>query len=186
MKPVSVHHHFRPLKTFFRWWLEVGLYADSPARGITVRVPRSLPRVPEDDDVRRLLQACPQTFERRRNRALVALLADSGLRISEALGLRIESVNFSTRTLEVRGRKSGEDGVGFFGAEAAQLLRAWLSVRREAMIEDSLFVDRRGCSLTRSHAARILHKLSIKSGLAQSWTSRAAAPRCYQHSKADR
>ncbi len=112
VKPVSVHHCFRPLKTFFRWCVEVGLLADNPVRGITIRVPRSLPRVPEDDDVRRLLQACPPTFEGRRNRALVALLADSGLRISEALRLRIESVNFSARTLDVRGGKGGKDGVG--------------------------------------------------------------------------
>ncbi len=105
--------------------------------GLTIRVPRSLPRVPEDDDVRRLLQACPPTFEGRRNRALVALLANSGLRISKVLRIRIESVNFSARTLDVRGGKGGKDGVGFFGAEAAQLLRAWLGARREATREGS-------------------------------------------------
>ncbi len=93
--------------------------------------------MPEDDDVRRLLQACPPTFEGRRNRALVALLANSGLRISKVLRIRIESVNFSARTLDVRGGKGGKDGVGFFGAEAAQLLRAWLGARREATREGS-------------------------------------------------
>ena len=144
MKPVSVHHHFRPLKTFFRWCVEADLLAGNPTRGITIRIPRTLPRVPEDDDVRRLLQICSQTFEGRRNRALIALLADSGLRISEALRLRIESVNFSTRTLDVRGGKGGKDGVGFFGAEAAHLLRVWLTARRETVPEDYLFVDRLG------------------------------------------
>ncbi len=164
-KPVSVHGYFRPLKTFFRWCIEAGLLQDNPVRDITVRVPRTLPHVPEDDDVRRLIQACPQTFEGRRNRALVALLADSGLRISEALRLRIEEVNFSTRTMDVRGGKGGKDGVGFFGAEAAHMLRVWLGVRREAALEDYLFVDRMGRILTRSHAAHILHRLSIKAGL---------------------
>jgi integrase/recombinase XerC len=156
--------------------VEVGLLADNPVRGITVRVPRSLPRVPEDDDVRRLLQACRQTFEGRRNRALVALLADSGLRISEALRLRIENVNFSTRTLEVRGGKGGKDGVGFFGAEASQLVRVWLGVRREATPEHYLFVDRTGRSLTRSHAAHILHRLSVKAGL-----TRKIGPHALRH-----
>jgi hypothetical protein len=47
MKPASVHHYFRPLKTFFRWCVETGLLPDNPVRGIIVRVPRSLPRVPE-------------------------------------------------------------------------------------------------------------------------------------------
>jgi integrase/recombinase XerD len=167
MKPTSVHHYFRPLKTFFRWCVETGLLSDNPVRGITIRVPRTLPRVPEDDDVRRLLQACRQTFEGRRNRALIALLADSGLRISEALRLRIENVNFSTRTLEVRGGKGGKDGVGFFGAEAAQMLRTWLAARREVVPEDFLFVDRMERTLTRHHAAHILHRLSIRAGFAR-------------------
>ncbi len=46
MKPISVHDYFRPLKTFFRWCIEAGLLQDNPVRGITVRVPRTLPRVP--------------------------------------------------------------------------------------------------------------------------------------------
>ncbi len=152
MKPVSVHHYFRPLKTFFRWCVEADLLPKNPTRGITIRIPRTLPRVPEDDDVRRLIQICAETFEGHRNRALIALLADSGLRISEALRLRIESVNFSTRTLDVRGGKGGKDGVGFFGAEAAQVLRSWLRTRRDAAPEDYLFVDRMGRSLTRNYA----------------------------------
>ncbi len=136
-------------------------------RGITMRIPRTLPRVPEDDDVRRLLQACPQTFEGRRNRALIALLADSGLRISEALRLRIEDVNFSTRTLDVRGGKGAKDGVGFFGAETAHILRAWIGFRPEVVLEDYLFEDRLGRSLTRHHAVHILHRLSIRARLAR-------------------
>lgn len=59
-------------------------------RGLAMNVPKTLPIVPDDDAVRRLLAVCPDTFEGRRNRALVALLADSALRISEpcAFGLR--------------------------------------------------------------------------------------------------
>jgi len=53
--------------------------------------------------------------------ALIALLADSGLRISEALRLRIENRSLATRTLEVRGGQGGKDGVGFFGADVQHL-----------------------------------------------------------------
>jgi len=81
MKPVSVHQHFRTLKTFFNWCLEAGLLNEHPMRGLNMKMPKTLPRVPEDDDARKLLQTCPDTFEGRRNRALIALLADSGLRI---------------------------------------------------------------------------------------------------------
>lgn len=158
VKPITAHQHFRCLKTFCTWCVEVDLLSGHPMRGMTMQLPKTLPTVPEDDHVRRLLLACPDTFEGRRNRALVALLADSGLRISEVLRLRVEDVNFATRTIAVRGGKGGKDGVGFFGSEAAQYLRAWLSKRREAWAEDHLFVDRTGRSLTRTHALHVLHR----------------------------
>jgi site-specific recombinase XerD len=47
------------------------------------------------------------------------------------------------------------------------MLRSWLGVRRETMLEDYLFIDRNGRSLTRSHAAHILHRLSRRAGLAR-------------------
>jgi site-specific recombinase XerD len=160
----TAHLHFSKLRAFFGWCVESGLLAENPMRGLTMRAPKTLPRVPEDEAVRRLLQACPETFEGRRNKALVALLADSGLRISEALRLRIEDVNFAARTLNVRAGKGQKDGVGFFGAETAQHIRAWLSKLRDAHAEDYLFTDRRGRSLTRSHGVHVLHRLSVKAG----------------------
>jgi len=165
MKPISVHQHFRALKTFFNWCHETGLLNEHPMRGLRMKIPNTLPRVPEDDEVRKLLRACSDTFEGRRNRALIALLADSGLRISEALHLRIEDVNFATRSISVRGGKGGKDGVGFFGAETTQYLRAWLGRRRESTPEDYLFVDRGGRTLSRGHATHILHRLSVRAGL---------------------
>ena len=95
----------------------------------------------------------------------MSLLADGGLRISEALRLRIEDVNFSTRTIQVRGGKGGKDGVGFFGAETGQHLRSWLQVRSGDYAEDFLFVDRVGRPLNRFHACHILHRLSQRAGL---------------------
>ncbi len=91
-------------------------------RGLSMKAPKTLPAVPEDEAVRRLLLTCPDTFEGRRNRALTSLLADSGLRLSEALRLRIEDVRFGERTLSVRAGKGQKDGVGFFGAETAPLM----------------------------------------------------------------
>jgi len=136
MKPVNAHQHFRTLMTFFIWFLEAELLQASPMRGLKMKPPKTLRRVPEDDHVRRLLRACPDTFEGRRNRGMVAL------------------------------RWQGPEGWGgFFGAEAAQCLRVWLARRSDAKPEDSLFVDRVGRSLARHTATHILHRLSAKAEL---------------------
>lgn len=165
MKPVSVHQAYRTLRTFFGWCVGAGLLADTPMRGIKMKIPKTLPRVPEDEAVRRLLGACPDTFEGRRNRALVAFLADSGLRISEALRLRISDMDLVARTLTVRGGKGGKDGVGCFGRDTSRLLRTWLEMRPDALSRDHVFVDRQARPLSRNHGTHILHRLSTRAGL---------------------
>lgn len=165
MQPVTAHGHFRTLKVFFGWCVETDVLDETPMRGISMKLPRTLPRVPEDEMVRKLLAACPDTFAGRRNRALVALLADSGLRISEALRLRAENVRFGERTLTVRGGKGQKDGTGFFGAETAALVRSWLQIRQDANPEDYLFTDKQGRPLSRSTACHLLHRLSVRAGL---------------------
>lgn len=165
MNPVSAHQHFRTLKTFFAWCHGVGLLAEDPTRALTMKCPKVLPRVPEDEEVRRLLAACPGTFEGRRNRALIALLADSGLRVSEALRLRVEDLHFPAQTIRVRSGKGQKDGTAYFGATTALHLRAWLQRRPQVSPQDWLFCTRAGTPLTRSHALHILHRLSAKAGL---------------------
>jgi site-specific recombinase XerD len=166
MRPISVHKHYRTLHAFFGWCVESGVLGEHPMR-FTMRLPKVLPRVPDDETVRRLIVACGDTWEGKRNKALVALLADSGLRISEALRLRIEDVRFGERTVFVRGGKGQKDGTGFFGAEAAAALRAWLGARRDASPEDFLFVTVDGRPLRRDYACHLLHKLSRRAGLAR-------------------
>ena len=166
MQAVTVHQHFRCLRTFFRWAVEAELLPYSPLRNLSMRTPKTLPRVPEDEAVQRLLDACPDTFEGRRNRALVSLLSDSGLRISEALRLRIEDVRFAERTLTIRGGKGAKDGIGHFGAETAHTLRSWINSRHDATTEDYRFVDTQGRPLSRNYGSHLLHRLSDRAGLA--------------------
>lgn len=155
MKPVSVHQHFRTLKTFFAWCCRIGFLADDPTRGLAMKCPKTLPLVPEDQDVRRLLAACAGTFEGRRNRALIALLADSGLRVSEALRLRVEDLQLPAQTIRVQSGKGQKDGTAYFGATAALHLRAWLERCPQTKPQDWLFTTRSGAPLTRNHALHI-------------------------------
>lgn len=167
MKPISLHQHYRTLRTFFAWAVAVGVVACHPLAGLEMKAPKTLPRVPEDDQVRQLLAACPATWEGGRNRALAALLADSGLRVSEALHLRIEDVNFGAQTLRVHGGKGGKDGTGFFGDATALHLRAWVRAHPRPEPEAFLLVTRTGHPLTRYGACQILHRLSRRAGLAR-------------------
>ena len=71
-------------------------------RHSVVRLPtqRVTVRVLKDDDVRQLVAAC----ERLRDRFLLLLLAGSGMRVGEALGLRHEDIDVSGPSVAVRQR----------------------------------------------------------------------------------
>ncbi len=168
LRPVSVHQHFRTLKAFFRWAATTGWLDRDPMAGLTMRVPKTLPDVPTDEDVRRLLNACTSTSEGLRNRALVALLADSLLRREEARRLRISDLNFGSRTILVRQGKGLRDGVTFFGDATASALRAWLAVHPDPRPQAFLFVTMQGHPLGRHTLRLILNRLSRRAGLDRS------------------
>ncbi len=162
----TAHLHFSKVRAFLTWATDVGFLPAHPMRGLTMKAPQTLPRVPEDWEISKLLAACPATtLEGARNRALVALLADSALRISEALRLRVGDVNFKTQTLRIRQGKGQRDGVGQFGARVAEQLRVWLTARGDHAPDDLLFCTREGRPLTRTHALHILYRLSVRAGL---------------------
>jgi site-specific recombinase XerD len=165
MKPVSVHQHYRTLRTFCRWLYRGGQLESDPMADIVARCPKTLPRVPTDDDVRRLLAACDQSSEGRRNRALIGLLADSALRREEARRLRITDLDMNTRTLRVHQGKGRKDGVGFFGEATASLLRTWLAVHPDPRPACWLFVTREGVQLGPTSFVRILHRISRRAKL---------------------
>ncbi|MGH2626245.1 MAG: tyrosine-type recombinase/integrase [Anaerolineales bacterium] len=165
MNPISVHQHFRVLRTFCRWCLRTGRLATDPMEGMTMRIPKTLPRVPEDEAVRKLLAACPTTPEGRRNRAMIALLADAALRKEELRRLRIGDLDLATRMIRVHAGKGQKDGVTFFGEATASLLRSWLAAHPDPRSAAFVFCQRSGEPLGPSAIRRILHRLSVRAGL---------------------
>jgi integrase/recombinase XerD len=176
MEPVSAHRHYRALRTFCRWCLRTGRLAADAMATITMRCPKTLPRVPTDDDVRALLAACDNSFAGRRNRALIGLLADSALRKEEARRLHLGDVDMNTRTLRVQQGKGRKDGLGFFGEASASLLRTWLAVHPDPRPACWLFVTREGAQLGPTSFVRILHRLSRRAKL-----ERPVGPHALRH-----
>ncbi len=159
------HQAYRTLKTFFLWFAEVGGLAENPLRGFTMRTPKTLPNVPTEDELRAVLAVCPDTLEGTRNRALILVLADAGLRASELLHLLVEDWRSADRGLFVRAGKGRKDRVAFIGPTTTRAVKAWLARHPSPSPEVFLFTDRKGRPLKYRHLVQILHRLSAKAGL---------------------
>jgi integrase/recombinase XerC len=157
------HQAYRTLKTFLRWCVEVGALADNPLRGFTMRTPKTLPAVPTEDELRAVLAACQETLEGVRNRALVLVLADAGVRASEILHLLVEDWRQSDRCLFVRSGKGRKDRVAFVGPTTTRALKAWLARHPAPSGEAFLFVDRQARPLKSRHLVTLLHRPALNS-----------------------
>jgi len=172
----SLARHLSALRSFFRWACREAHLVKNPARGLPApRTARTLPRAMTLHDTETLLEAKEEGVFPLRDRALLELLYATGLRVSEAAGLDLEDVDFSSRLVRVLG-KGGKERLVPFGEPAGEALREYLPIRaaaRRGYERDSdrdssgepLFVNARGGRLTTRSMARLLKRRLRASGL---------------------
>lgn len=109
----TLHGHVRAVKTFLRWAALDGLIDEKLTRRITMpkRSEKLLP-VLTPDQVRRLTLACESV----RDRAILSVLLDTGVRASELCGLTLDRVVLTQDdaylVVHGKGRKMREVGLG--------------------------------------------------------------------------
>lgn len=133
------------LGVFFRWLHDEGEIPENPLEG--VRWPRPKPKpVPTltIEQCKRLLDACDgDDWQDRRDRALLRIFLDTGLRVEEMAGVKMDDVAFAPGKgglLHVRRRKGGKEGHVPFGVKAARELDRYLRVRTAHARETCEFV----------------------------------------------
>ena len=98
---------------------------------VRAKEPMGLPVVLTRDEVRRVVAEL-----RGVSRLVVLLLYGSGLRLLEALALRVKDVDFERGEIRVRGGKGGGSRVTMLAAAAVEPLRAHLARVREVHLRD--------------------------------------------------
>ena len=158
LSSISVAGYVRTLKVFGNW-----LAAEELARAAALRALRK-PRVPDkliepvgDDAMRRLLGIASV-----RDRAILLLLLDTGVRVSEAGGLRLGDLR-ADGTLKVRGKGSKERIVPV-GTTARQAIVRYLAQRGAGRPEEALFLGRRG-PLDGRGIQQAIRRLKMKIGV---------------------
>ena len=92
-KPSTALVRFKSLQQFFKWCMDEGEITASPmARMKPPKVAAQPPDVLKAAEIKSLLAACAGAeFEDRRDTAIVTLLYDTGLRLSELVNLKLSS-----------------------------------------------------------------------------------------------
>lgn len=136
IKQVSVNSAARTLSAFCSWAFNEELLRTNPFKSERRRV--EFPKAPKthietisDADFRTLMKSCDRSTEKgRRDEAILALLYDTGVRVSELVGLKKDDLDMRARSAAVYG-KGGKWRTVFFSAETAIILQRYLSRRRD-------------------------------------------------------
>lgn len=129
--PATVAKHYRSLQQLFRWLTDDGEIPRSPMERMRApHVPEQPVEVLTVDQLGALLATCKgNTFENRRDLAILRLFIDTGMRAGELVGLTVEDIDMDQSVAYVMG-KGGRGRACPFGAKTADALRRYLRFRR--------------------------------------------------------
>lgn len=171
MAPSSVGRKLVAVKVFFRFLLSQNVIRADPSRVIeSPRLMKGLPDVLDVEEVGRLLHAADGRDKKKslRDRALLELLYASGLRVSEASGLKLAELNQEAGFLRCIG-KGGKERVVPVGRQALQWIQKYLAQARPAFHPQpesrQIFLNRFGRSLSRQSIWGILKFYARQAGL---------------------
>ena len=119
----TVRTRYKGLHRFCSWLVDEGEMAANPLAGLEPPVAQVKPvPVLSDDELARILKRCSgTTFRDRRDEAVIRLLLDCGVRVSELCGLTVDDVDLDREMALVTGKGSKVRPV-YFGARTARAL----------------------------------------------------------------
>lgn len=137
--PRSVHRKLTSLRSFCKYLIREGaLESDPMDRVIKPRLNKRVPAFVDEDSMERLLDDLEfgEDFTGVRNRLIMDLLYQTGMRRSELVELTVSSVDLSGGTLKVVGKR-GKERIIPLNREVMEAIDHYLSLRnREVRGED--------------------------------------------------
>ncbi len=170
--PVSTRRALAALRTFFRFLVLLGVSPGNPARLLdTPRTWHHLPSVLQPEEVSRLLEAVRAfpSLNPLRDRALLELIYATGLRVSEAVHLKLSSIHWEIEVLRTIG-KGGRERIVPLTRTAQSALKEYLEKERPkragARATELIFLSRGGRALGREVVAALIRRAARRAGIA--------------------
>lgn len=140
-KPQTINMRLRSLRQFFSFLIQENYLTQNPAARINkLKTEEVLVVALTNDQVKRILKAADRsTFTGLRDYTMLLLMLETGMRLSELSGLKINDINFLEGTIKVFG-KGARERVVPVQRRCKKQLKQYLSHRGADLGHDYLFV----------------------------------------------
>ena len=158
----SINRRLSALRSFYRFALARKLVGKDPVHGVTgPKKGRPLPQFLKENEMDRLLdtESWTESFGDVRDRMVIMTFYETGIRLSELIGLDDSMVDFSNRQLKVTGKRNKQRVIPF-GEELLATLRDYMKCRDKEVNRQSeaLFVSAKGQRMTSSQVREAVRK----------------------------
>lgn len=177
--PTTASHSHCTLSAFFKFLVVEGYMESNPMQNVDK--PKRRKQVINTfsmEQVDAVLQTCGKDFPGVRDRAIILLLTDSGLRASELAGLELQDVDWTGQTVLVLGKGDKERLVPF-GQATRQALAQYVA-RRGDLETNAVFVSTLGQQLNRYRVRDVIIGRCDKAGI----TGVRCSPHTFRHTMA--
>lgn len=203
--PTKIHK--KDLENFSAWLAEIGFSANSQARILSgirgfykymvleeeipespadflemPRIGRKLPVVLSLDEINLMQEGIDRSLENgERNLAIVETMYSCGLRVSEAVGLRLQDVFWEEEFIRVIGKGNKERLIPI-GQKALHQMRIYIqTVRNHVAVQnnsrDIVYLSKRGNKLSRQSIFLLIKELALRAGIQKN-----ISPHTFRHS----
>lgn len=164
LKPRTVLTRLRAIKAFLRFLINQELIDPRLlTRTITVKVPDTLPRAMDPEDVKKLLEVKASL----RDRAMVLVLLRTGMRIGELLDIKLQDVHLKERRIEIYEAVKNRVGrVVYLSDDAHGALKKWF--KKRDLHKELVFYGMGRTFMTYQGARLMFKRYLAKAGLADS------------------
>ncbi|MDR2495695.1 MAG: tyrosine-type recombinase/integrase [Tannerellaceae bacterium] len=158
----SINRKLSALKSFVKFLVKQGIMQSNVLRFLNgPKKKRPLPCFVREADMNDLLdaEADATDFEGVRNRLIVEMLYDTGVRCSELVGLKNTDINYDSSLLRINGKRNKQRLIPFGPVLKEQML-AYTSIRKRevGMESDMFFVRKNGRGVGTYTVYAIVHK----------------------------
>ncbi len=171
LSPATVQGYVRTLKAFFAWTVREEYLISNPMTRVPVpRGPTKVVNILTTEQIISLLDVCRRSNGNgHRNLTMQLLMLDSGIRVSEMVGMEPEDVNLAEGYITIRNGKGGKERVIPIGSLVQKSLWKYINhFRPQPLIHQvtRLFLSDDGLPLTKSGVQQMLRRYGKLAGLA--------------------
>ena len=158
----SICRRLSAVKSMYRFALARGIVSHDPAHAVhSPRKRRALPQFVSESDMDRLIDRTEwgDDYISTRTRTILMMFYETGLRLSELIGLDDQAIDFGRHELRVTG-KGDKQRIVPFGEELERQMRIYIQKRDTQPMEDTraFFVDDLGRRMNRYKVGKIVRQ----------------------------